>query len=208
MNTSTKKIFFAVVTVFILAFAFFPSVSRAANCCCAIDYSRCFDNPDPSCPADMQAVGTAQSCSDLEKSPDAQNQTKQSWVTKVLSGQELIPPGCREGRQATKTDCGINEIILTLVNITRIMFGVVGSVALIMFVYGGVMFMISAGHSDRVNKGKTILTNTTIGIIILFTSWIIINFIVLAITGGREDIGKNAKIFESEDITIPPKSPK
>jgi|SRR3989338_4409940 len=205
MNTVSKKIFFACITVFIFVFSFFPLASRAANCCCTIDYSRCFDNPDPSCPADMQAVGTAQSCSDLEKSPDAKNQTKQSWVASILNGKELIPSGCSKGLQSTKTDCGVNEIILTMVNITRIMFGVVGSAALIMFVYGGVMFMISAGHSDRVNKGKTILTNATIGIIILFTSWIIINFIVLAITGGSGDIGKNAKIFESEDITTPPK---
>lgn len=88
------------------------------------------------------------------------------------------------------------------------MFGVVGSAALIMFVYGGVMFMISAGHSDRVNKGKTILSNATVGMIILFTSWIIINFLVLTLTGGKGDIGKNAKIFQGEDITIPPKAPK
>lgn len=124
-------------------------------------------------------------------------QERASWLTgKGIVGSELIPQGCREGRQAARSDCGIAQIAQTVVNITRLMLGIMGSAALLMFVYGGVYFILSAGNEQRITKGRAILSHAFIGIVIIFLSWSIINFIVIAVTAGREGLGQPAKIFD------------
>ena len=120
------------------------------------------------------------------------NQSKSSWVSSVLNGQELIPEGCRIGRQA-RGSCGINEIIQLLINITRLMFGVMGSAALLMFTYGGFLWIISMGKGHEVEKAKGIILNSIYGIAIILCAWVIVNFVVLALSGGK--IGSIGQIF-------------
>jgi hypothetical protein len=50
-----------------------------------------------------------------------------------------------------------------------------------MFVYGGTMLLISSGSSERVAKGKTILTNGIIGLVIVLLSYLIIGFVFTAL---------------------------
>lgn len=78
-------------------------------------------------------------------------------------------------------DCKLNDFIQIAVNVSRIILGVVGSLALAMFVYGGLMMIISQGSSDKVTKARTILTNAVIGLVIVFTAWSIINFVYTAL---------------------------
>jgi len=111
-----------------------------------------------------------------------------SWVQDAL-GTEIIPEGCRTGTQprtetAEGKPCGIPEIMQTIVNITRLMLGVMGSAALLMLVYGGVMFIVSSGNQDKVNKAKNILIAAILGIVIILTAWSIVNLILLALTQG------------------------
>ena len=109
-----------------------------------------------------------------------------------MNGQELIPEGCRIGRQA-RGSCGINEIIQLLINITRLMFGVMGSAALLMFTYGGLLWIISMGKGHEVEKAKGIILNSIYGIAIILCAWVIVNFVVLALSGGK--IGSIGQIF-------------
>ncbi|MEY4744115.1 MAG: Type secretion system pilin [Candidatus Parcubacteria bacterium] len=46
-----------------------------------------------------------------------------------------------------------------------------GSFALLMFVYGGFMWVTSGGNMDKVKKGKQIFTWATIGLIVIFGSY-------------------------------------
>jgi len=113
-----------------------------------------------------------------------------SWVTEVLKNQELIPAGCTSGRQE-RGQCGVPEIMQLLFNITQLMLGVMGSAALLMFTYGGFLWIISAGKSQQVEKAKGILLNSIYGIIIILCAWIFVNFIVFALSGGTlEGIGQ------------------
>ena len=62
-------------------------------------------------------------------------------------------------------------------------FGIVGALALGMFVYGGLMWMLSGGSQEKVKKGRDILVWATVGIIVIFSSYIILNFILTALGG-------------------------
>lgn len=52
--------------------------------------------------------------------------------------------------------------------------GVVGAIALLMFVYGGIIWM-TAGSSDRVEMAKNILKNSLIGLLLIFLSYSLIS---------------------------------
>ena len=62
--------------------------------------------------------------------------------------------------------------------------GIVGSLALVMFVYGGILWMTAAGNDQRVTKGKETLLWAVIGLILIFSSYAIINFVLAEVIGG------------------------
>ena len=49
--------------------------------------------------------------------------------------------------------------------------GVVGSLALLMFVYGGLTWMTSSGSQEKVKKGRDIIVWSAIGLAIIFASY-------------------------------------
>jgi len=59
--------------------------------------------------------------------------------------------------------------------------GIVGSLALIMFIYGGITWMTAAGNEQNVTKGKNIIIWATLGLVIIFSSYAIVRFVLQAI---------------------------
>jgi len=88
-------------------------------------------------------------------------------------------------------NCGgytLNDFVVLAVSIAKWILGIVGSLALLFFVYGGVTMIISAGSSEKIEEGKTILKNAVIGLVIVFVSWTIINFTLIS-------LGYNTSVF-------------
>ncbi len=115
----------------------------------------------------------------------------------------LLPP-CATGAQlgtAESPRCGFNDFILLGVNLTKLILSIVGSLALLFFVYGGVMFLIAGGKSEAVTKGKTIITNAVIGLAIVLGAWVIVNFAIAALTGTS--VG-SVKLFGTQNWWITP----
>lgn len=59
--------------------------------------------------------------------------------------------------------------------------GIVGSLALIMFIYGGITWMTAAGNEQNVTKGKNIIIWATLGLVVIFSSYAIVRFVLQAI---------------------------
>ncbi|KKR17803.1 MAG: hypothetical protein UT48_C0046G0003 [Parcubacteria group bacterium GW2011_GWE2_39_37] len=59
--------------------------------------------------------------------------------------------------------------------------GIVGSIALAMFIYGGFTWMTSSGNSQSVEKGKNTLIWAAIGLVIIFTSYSLVKFVLKGI---------------------------
>ena len=57
-------------------------------------------------------------------------------------------------------------------------FSVMGSLALVMFIYGGFQWMLSGGNQEKVTKGKNILVWAFFGLLIIFSSYVILKFIL------------------------------
>lgn len=78
-------------------------------------------------------------------------------------------------------DCELNDFTITAVKIARWILGVVGGLALLMFIYGGVMLLISGGNQQRVEQGRQILTNAVIGLVVVFLTYMIISLVLSAL---------------------------
>lgn len=61
---------------------------------------------------------------------------------------------------------------------------IVGSFALLMFVYGGVLWLTSRGDQKQITKGKDTLTWATLGLVIIFGSYILVNSLITGLTTG------------------------
>ena len=72
---------------------------------------------------------------------------------------------------------------ILLGNIIRSVLGVIGSLALVMFIYGGITWMLSGGNQERVAKGKQILIWATLGIIIIFSAYALVRFVIITVAG-------------------------
>jgi hypothetical protein len=59
--------------------------------------------------------------------------------------------------------------------------GIVGSLALIMFIIGGFQWMTSGGNQERVKKGRDTLMWSTLGLVVIFAAYAILKFVFEAL---------------------------
>ena len=62
--------------------------------------------------------------------------------------------------------------------IIRAILGIVGSLALVMFIYGGFTGMTETGNAEQVVNGRNTLVWAAIGLIVIFTSYALVRFIL------------------------------
>lgn len=60
----------------------------------------------------------------------------------------------------------------------------VGTIFLIVFIYGGIVYMSSAGRPEQVKKGKQILTTAIVGLLLIILAEVLIGIFVTALGGG------------------------
>lgn len=66
---------------------------------------------------------------------------------------------------------------------TKFMLGMVGSIALLAFVWGGFQMILAAGDLSKVKKGKDSIVAAVIGLVIVFTSYILVQFVMENLLG-------------------------
>ena len=72
-----------------------------------------------------------------------------------------------------------NEVFSnTVINIINAVLGVIGLVAVVFVVYGGFLYLTSAGDSAKVKKGKETLMYALIGLVIVGLAYAIVNFVI------------------------------
>lgn len=85
----------------------------------------------------------------------------------------------------------LNDFISIATWAAQWILGIVGSLTLLMFIYGGFIFLISGGSKEKISEAKKIITAAVIGLIIVFASYMIIRFVVSAL--GMEWEGRELR---------------
>ena len=76
-----------------------------------------------------------------------------------------------------------DSIPVLLGKIISYAMGIIGSLALFMFIYGGITWMLSGGNAEQVTKGKNIVIWAALGIALIFMAYALVRFVISAIGG-------------------------
>jgi len=90
---------------------------------------------------------------------------------RAKTGVDNVNPGA-------ETD--LNGMISTILNVV---FGVVGIVAVIMIIIGGVNYTMSQGDSQKIQKAKNTIMYGIIGLVVVLLAFAIVNFVLNGLLG-------------------------
>jgi len=65
----------------------------------------------------------------------------------------------------------------------KAIMGIVGSLALVMIIYGGFVWMTAAGNTEKITQGKNILVWAIIGLVVIFSAYLLVSNIINISTG-------------------------
>ncbi|MEK7084390.1 MAG: pilin, partial [Patescibacteria group bacterium] len=88
-------------------------------------------------------------------------------------GSRLLPPCAFDG-----TCQNINDILEVAIKYGKFAFGMIGALAFIMFVYGGLMMILSMGSPERVKTGRNALIAAVVGLVVAFSAYLLIDFVL------------------------------
>ena len=113
-------------------------------------------------------------------------------VTTIVASQGAFAVTLREGAEAARCDgCpadlfGDNGIFKRITNMIVYMVGVI---AVIMLIIGGIKYVISGGDSKKVTDAKNTILYAIIGLVIAFLAYAIVNFVISALpSSGQQEV--------------------
>lgn len=121
-------------------------------------------------------------------------------VTPILAQEPIVPGASQEclcrsftcsaanssENPCYKYCCGtyeLNDFAQLGLQVAKLILGLVGSLTLLAFVIGGVMFLVSAGSNEKVAQAKKIITGAVIGLVVVLASYTIVFFVATTILG-------------------------
>ena len=96
------------------------------------------------------------------------------------SAADLIKQGADStGQKDTRP---VSDIIKTIINT---MLFIIGVMAVIMIIWGGIRYVLSAGNSAALTSAKNTIVYSIIGLIIAILAYAIVNFVINTVAGGN-----------------------
>lgn len=78
----------------------------------------------------------------------------------------------------TTLGLGTVDLKTSVIKLVQFVLGLMGLIAVVLIIYGGIIWMTAAGNEQRVEKAKQIITSAAIGLVVIILSWAIVIFVV------------------------------
>lgn len=104
----------------------------------------------------------------------------------------------KEGADAARCDgCPENLFGGTGVfkQVTNTILYIVGVIAVIMLIFGGIKYVISGGDAKKVTDAKNTILYAIIGLVIAFLAYAIVNFVISALPSSEDDENTNTSLI-------------
>lgn len=69
-------------------------------------------------------------------------------------------------------------------NVIKTVLGIIGSIALVIFLYGGIQWMVSMGDEQKINKGRDTMIWAGLGLIVIFGSYTLVQLLLKTVLGS------------------------
>src|SRR3989344_8425454 len=77
----------------------------------------------------------------------------------------------------TFTGLGTNDLREGVMTIVRVIMGFLGIISILVMLYGGFVWLTSAGSEDKIGQAKKIISAGILGLVIIFISFAIATFV-------------------------------
>lgn len=81
------------------------------------------------------------------------------------------------------------DVRLIIAKIVRVILGFLGTIAILLVLYGGFLWMTAAGNEDQIGKAKKVLINAGIGLLIIMSAFAITQFVLTKLQEATENAG-------------------
>ncbi|MBQ1298635.1 hypothetical protein IIY24_02255 [Candidatus Saccharibacteria bacterium] len=81
--------------------------------------------------------------------------------------------------------------------VTNTILYIVGIVAVLMLIIGGIKYVVSGGDSKKVTDAKNTVLYAIIGLVIAFLAYAIVNFVISALPSSEEEIEQTSALIQS-----------
>lgn len=119
-------------------------------------------------------------------------------------GLAWLMPALAHAQVALTNPLGESDPRILVGRLIRAALSVSGTVALVMFLYGGIVWLTSMGNSELVAKGKKVLIWSILGIVVITSAYVITNAVFGALLVG--DVSNPSSTEETEETTEAPTS--
>ena len=147
----------------------YKSLGCISKTSCASQKGDCYPNSTATC---TPAYGSQAS---LDQS--SSNSSNKSVSTKpgYLGGSGIAQyiPDCT---QITGQCSDVSVFLITIIGIGQYVFGIIGVLALVMFVYGGLVWITANGNPEKVKQGMGIFMSAMIGLVIVFSAYMLVKY--------------------------------
>ena len=102
-------------------------------------------------------------------------------ATPVFAADVTCPTGSERATAPTLAGCNVKEdssLMPTIKTIIDVIIGVLGIVAVIVIVLGGVQYTLSTGDPGRIKKAKDTILYGIIGLVVAILAYAIVNFVL------------------------------
>ena len=119
----------------------------------------------------------------------------------TLSGFSMVSAlTLQEGAEAARCDgCPRDLFGNTGVfrQVTNTILYIVGIIAVIMLIIGGIKYVVSGGDSKKVTDAKNTVLYAIIGLVIAFLAFAIVNFVISALPSSEKQAEEAARLIQS-----------
>jgi len=177
MSHSIQRSLWHALPFFLFVFLFLPSQPVLAQACTGTDSSGA---PFPlNCTSGAVTVGICQGTDAATGQPTPPGCTPPASTSPASTS----PSGGNSNALINPLGSGVT-IESFIGRLIKAILGLSGSVALLMFVWGGFQYLWSGGDDAKVKKGKETLKNAVLGIVIIFFAYTLVNTLIKALATG------------------------
>ena len=101
---------------------------------------------------------------------------------------------CGDGTAAGEAMCGVSQVDTsgtssdtiydTVKTIINVLLFVVGIIAVIMIIWGGISYVLSAGATDKAKQARDTIVYSVVGLVVSIVAFAIVQFVFSSLSGG------------------------
>ncbi len=117
----------------------------------------------------------------------------------TCGGVEVYSQTCPD--ELTPVTDGESKITKYVNNVLNVLFIVAGTVAVIVIIYGGIMYMTAAGDPGKIASAKKAIMFAVVGLVISVSAFAITNFLIDALRSGNGSTDESSNVDSSNSNT-------